>query len=138
MTRRLFVDTAPLLYAVGGAHPSRVACRSILAAAAEGELELHASVEAVQEFLFHRLRRDERSRAVDAARAVRELVVLHPFDAEVAATMLDVVESSHLGGRDAVHVATALTAGFDHIVSTDPDLDGVPGLRRFTPEEIVA
>lgn len=138
MTQRLFVDTAPLLYAVGGAHPLRAPCRSLLAAAAEGEVELHASVEAVQEFLFHRLRRDDRGRAAEAARAVRHLVVLHPFDAEVADLMLDIVESSQLGGRDAVHAATAFAAGFDQIVSTDSDLDGVPGLRRVTPEEVVA
>lgn len=136
MTRRLFVDTAPLLYAVGGAHPLRAPCRALLAASAEGRVELHASVEVVQEFLFHRLRRDDRARAVAAARAVREVLVLHPFDASVVSAMVDLVETSGVGGRDAVHAATALAAGFEEIVSTDPDLDAVPGLGRLAPETL--
>lgn len=133
MTRRLFVDTAPLLYAVGGEHPLRESCRALLAASGEGLVELHASVEVVQEFLFHRLRRDERARAVAATRAVREALVLHPFDAAVASAMVDLVEISGVGGRDAVHAATALGAGFEEMVSSDSDLDVVPGLRRVAP-----
>ena len=108
----------------------------LLAASADGLVELHASVEVVQEFLFHRLRRDDRPRAVAATRAVREALVLHPFDASVASAMVDLVEGSGIGGRDAVHAATALVAGFEEIVSTDSDLDVVPGLRRLSPDAL--
>lgn len=138
MTTSLFIDTAPLLYAVGDVHPMRAPCRALLAAAAEGRVELHASVEVVQEFLFHRMRRDERQKAVDAARMVRDLVLLHPFDAGVISEMLEIVSSSSLGGRGAVHAATARRAGFDHIVTTDGDFDRVPGLARSSPEEALA
>lgn len=136
MTQRLFVDTAPLLYAVGGEHRHRAACRRLLHSAQGGEVELHASVEVVQEFLFHRLRRTTREQAAQATRDVRDLLVLHPFDREVADVMIDLVEATGVGGRDAVHAATALTVGFDHIVTTDPDLDAVPGLRRLAPDTL--
>lgn len=135
MPVRLFVDTAVLAYAVGNEHPRRAACHQILVAAASGDAELHASVEAVQEFLFfRRLRRGDRVTAVAEARAVRDLLVLHPFDAGVVDAMVDLVAESEIGGRDAVHAATAQLAGFGSIVSTDRAFDAVPGLARLDPE----
>ena len=35
--------------------------------------------------------------------------------------------------RDALHAATALSAGCDSIVSTDADFDRLPGLKRVSP-----
>lgn len=133
MTRRLFVDTAVLALAVGSEHPLRATCRSLVEAAANGSVELHASAELVQEFCFHRLRRSSRADAVAQARDVAALCVLHPVDADVVDGMLGLVETTRLGGRDAVHAATALLHGFDAIVSPDQDFDGVPGLRRLDP-----
>lgn len=78
-------------------------------------MEFHASVELVQEFLFHRLRRVARAEAVAQARDVADLCVLHSVD------------------RDAVHAATALIDGFPAIVSPDRDFDFVVGLERIDP-----
>lgn len=41
--------------------------------------------------------------------------------------------SAALGGRDAVHAATALSHGFDELVTADRDVDAAPGLRRVGP-----
>ena len=130
---RLFLDTMVLAYAVGGDHPERAPCRAILAEAAEAGVELHASVEAVQEFLFHRLRREARTAAVRQTERIRDLLVLHPFDRDVVDRMLTLVEGCGIGGRDAVHAATALHVGFGSIVSTDQAFDVVPGLTRLAP-----
>jgi predicted nucleic acid-binding protein len=64
------------------------------------------------------------------------MCVLHPFDEVVLARALDLVMNSVLGGRDAVHAATALSLGFDHIVSADRDFDAAPGLRRIAPGDV--
>lgn len=133
MSRRLLVDTAVLAYAVGDEHPLRASCRAIVEAATIGEIELHGSVEVVQEFLFHRLRRGPRADAVSQARDVATICVLHPFDAQVAERMLQIVASTTVGGRDAVHAATALVQGFESIVSPDLAFESVPGLRRVDP-----
>jgi predicted nucleic acid-binding protein len=87
----------------------------------------------VQEFLFHRLRRGDRALAVQQARDVAALCVLHAFDAVVAARVLDLVASSDVRGRDAMHAATALLHGFESLVSPDRDFDDVPGLSRVDP-----
>ncbi|QOR70703.1 type II toxin-antitoxin system VapC family toxin [Ruania alkalisoli] len=133
VSRKVFVDTVILALAVGGESPHRAACRRILDGAANGEMELHLSAEALQELLFHRLRRGSRADAVAVVREVRAACVVHAFDEAVTDQMVDLVERSPIGGRDAVHAATALEAGFTEIVSLDRDFDQVPGLTRREP-----
>lgn len=135
MSPQLFVDTAVLAYAVGGPHPERDGCRAIVAAATAGKVEIHLSVEALQELLHHLLRREARERAVAVVRDVQGLCHTHAMDANVVEVMLDLVTQTHLRGRDAVHAATALIAGFDTIVSPDRDFDGVAGLARLDPQD---
>lgn len=136
MARALFLDTAVLAYATGDEHPLRAACRDLLDQASRGEIDLHISVEALQELLFHRLRRGGRAEAIAVVRAVWAGCHSHPFDDDVATLMLDLTARTHLGGRDAVHAATALSRGFGAIVSPDRDFDGVAGLARLDPAEL--
>jgi predicted nucleic acid-binding protein len=130
----LFVDTSVFLVAVGGEHEERESCRRLVTAAPR-EVRLHASVEAVQEFLFHRMRRVERASAVAQARALAASCVLHAFDETVLNAAVHLVGQTSVRGRDAVHAAGAIAAGFDSIVSLDEDFDGVPGLRRLSPAQ---
>lgn len=134
--RHVFIDTTILVHAFGGPSPERIAAQDIIMRAADDTLVLHASVEAVQEFLFHRIRRSDRGAAAEAARAVMGLCILHDFDSDILDRAIDLVSSTRLGGRDAVHVATALQHGFDSIVSSDRDFDDVPGLRRIGPSQV--
>lgn len=136
MTSLIWVDTSVLAYAAGGTHPQREPCRRLVAAAATRSVELHASVEMVQELLFHRVRRTARAEAVAQARFAADLCVLHPFDGALLSRALELVAVSELGGRDAVHAAAALLAGFTEIVSADRDFDAVPGLARRDPLEL--
>lgn len=66
---------------------------------------------------------------------VERLVVWHAFDLDILRAARDLMARSHVRGRDAVHAATALAAGFDTIVSTDRDFDGIPGLTRRDPRD---
>lgn len=135
MTRRLFVDTTVLAYATGGEHHERQASRTILATAQTGEIELHVSVEAIQEFLFHRMRRDDRERALKLTRDALDVCVVHELNLEVMSHAIDLVASTPLRGRDAIHAATALAHGFTAIVSSDTDFDGLADLPRVAPAE---
>jgi uncharacterized protein len=137
MSRRaVLVDTAVLAYALGGAHPMKQPCEEIVRAAGAGTLELHASVEMIQELLFHRMRRTGRAVAAGQARDAAALCALHDFDDHVLSRALDLVASSKtLGGRDAVHAATALQHGLLEIMSPDRAFDGIDGLRRIDPSD---
>lgn len=108
----------------------------LVAAATHGHAHLHASVELLQEFLFHRLRRTARAVAIRQTRDVQSLCTMHSFDQDIADRMLDLMEGTPIRGRDAVHAATAIAAGFGEIVSADADL-AVPGLDVIPPEAVL-
>lgn len=135
--RALFLDSTVLLHAVGGDDPARAPSRAVLALASRGEVLVHASVEMVQEVVHHRLRRGTAEEAVALATDAAGGFVLHPFDEAVQRRALALVRTGAVRGRDAVHAATALEAGFDAIVTTDKDFDHVPGLRRIDPADLV-
>ncbi len=130
-----FLDATIILLAAGEPSTAQRACRSFLEAQAASGSTLHMSVEGVQEVLFHRMRMVDRGTAVAEARDVQEMVVLHRFDEGVLQTAISLVATSTVRGRDAVHAATAIRAGFDAIVTTDSDFDGIPGLRRIDPRD---
>ena len=141
MTFHVLVDTALLAYVYGGDHEYREPCRRIVTLAMNGQVELHASVEMIQEFLFHRMRKTSSSIAVRQAREVSRLCTLHDFDERVLEESFVVIEETStrgpgIGGRDAVHAATAITAGLDSIVSPDRVFDQVASLTRIDPIEL--
>lgn len=135
MTRELYLDAAVGIYAIGAASPAKASCIRLVERAAEGELTLHASVETIQEFCLHRMRRTGRSAAVAEAEHLSSLVVLHDFDRVVLDQSLRLIETTSVRGRDAVHAATALVHGLTQIVSPDHAFDGVPGLTRLDPAD---
>lgn len=130
------VDTAVFAYALGGPHRQRSACRRVVERAVADELRLQASVEMVQELLHHRMRRTDRATAVQQARDAGELCTVHAFGPAVLARALNLVVTTQLRGRDAVHAATAIENGITAIVSPDTDFDGVAGLARISPEDL--
>lgn len=132
------MDTNVFLYARGGEHPYRPACRQILRAAQLQRITLEASVELVQEFTHVLLRRSvPRLQVLSEADEVAAQCRLRDFDADVLRTALGLLHRhEHLASRDAVHAATALRAGLTDVVSTDRAFDSVDGLRRVDPIEL--
>lgn len=135
---RLFVDSTVLVHATGDEAVTRAAARGLIARVSDGSVSLHASTEAIQELVHHRMRRANRERAVHAAHEILAACVVHAFDHTVLGRALTLIETTRVRGRDAVHAATALQHGFDQIVSSDSDFDGIPGLTRVSPAEAAA
>ena len=136
----VFLDTAVLMYAAGGAHPLRDPCRRVLRQVADGELEAVTSAEVVPEIL-HRYTRIGRA-ATGAALARASLDLLAPVPPLTHALMRrlpDLVERypDH-AARDLVHVATCLHEGIREIISPDRGFDGVDGIRRIDPADFAA
>lgn len=138
MRQSWFVDTSVLLLAAGGEHPDREPSRVFLDTAVSTGLAVHASIEAMQEYHFHRMRVADRPRALRETRALLAVLHLHEVTAAVFRRSLSVVESTPLRGRDALHAATALEAGFDRIVTLDRDFVHVPGLVAVHPRDATA
>ena len=136
MTASYFVDSATLLYAVGGPHDNRASTQALVRSATESRCRLHVNTEVIQEFLWHRLRRVGRDTAVADTRDVRVLCVTHPISDATVDAMINLVESTGLRGRDALHAASALEAGFDTIVTPDRGFLAVSGLRVVHPSDV--
>ena len=131
MSTAVLVDTSVFAYALGGEHAAREGCRRFLRDSRGQGLELHASVEMVQELTFHRMRMATTATAVEQGRLAGRTCILHPFDERVLDAALSLMADGSLRGRDAVHVATASLSGISTIVSTDPAFDGI--LERLDP-----
>lgn len=133
----VLLDAAVFVYAVGGEHPLREPCRAVLNRGTDGRAVLSASVEAIQEFVHHRLRRtNDRGRAANEGMAAAGTCTLFDFTEEVLRHSLSLIrEHPTIRGRDAVHAATALLHGIDTIVSPDTAFDGIPRLTRVSPED---
>lgn len=134
--RHVFVDANVFAYAFGEESAYRGPCLALVEHASAGVLRFHASVEAVQEVLHHRMRRTTREAALRETAAMTATCVLHDFDRAVLDKGIELVSTAPIRGRDAVHAATALLAGFDEIVTTDATFANVPGLRRVDPADL--
>lgn len=134
MTRYL-VDTNVFLYARGLDHPYRQPCRTVLAAAGDGQVRLEASTEVMQEFVHVLLRRGASGGdAADETADVRRQCRVHPFDDEVLTLALGMIRQyPHLGARDAVHAATAVVVGIAQILSADQVFDSLAEVDRIDP-----
>ncbi len=134
MSARIFIDSNVLLYAVGSDHSWRRACADLVERITLGDVEAHGSVEVIQEFLFHRMRRAGRALAIRQADRIADVISLHAFDESVWRGARNLVETTTIRGRDAVHAATALAHGFSEIVTVDGAFAAVPGLTPVRPE----
>jgi uncharacterized protein len=139
-TGPILLDSAVPLYAVGEQGAMQGSCRTILVAIAAGRLDAFASVEMLQEFLFHRLRRTQNAaRSVTEARDLQAVLTVLDFGSSVLDASLALVEEVQtVRGRDAVHAATALVFDIPVIVTPDHAFNDVPGLRRLDPAELAA
>ncbi|OJU42387.1 MAG: hypothetical protein BGN97_07670 [Microbacterium sp. 69-10] len=129
----VLVDANVVIYALGHAEPQRTRCRAFLEDLWSGTGRGYASVEMVQEVVHHRLRRGGRADAVNDARDMSKLLIVLDFDHEVLERSLELIETTSIRGRDAVHAATALAYGIETIASSDPAFDGIPGITRVDP-----
>lgn len=140
MTRG-FVDSNVFIYALGGDHPHREACRRLVTDLARGELAGEISTEVVQEVVHVRRRRAGSSG--DAVRRGREILAwglpIHDFTrADLELALMLAADQPRLPLRDAAHVATAQNRGIGVIVSTDRDFDSIDSIERVDPADEAA
>lgn len=129
----VLVDSSVVLHALGGESPYRPPCRALLQDLLAGTGRAYASTEMIQEVVHHRMRRATRDQALTEVRTLMPMFVLLNVDHEVLELSLELIEHTHLRGRDAVHVATAKAYGIGAIASSDAGFDDVPGIHRIDP-----
>jgi len=132
---QVFLDTNVFLYAVGAAHPLRVACAKVLRRVAEGSLDATINSEVIQEILYVLIRRGRRADALklanDLASLFPDLLAVTRDDLLSACELLE--QYPRLSVRDAVHIGTMLRNGLRTVVSVDSDFDQISEIRRIAP-----
>jgi uncharacterized protein len=127
----IFVDSNVPMYLIGGEHPNRDRARTLLEVAVAARQRLVTDAEAFQE-IVHRYVSIHRRQAIEPAwnalgKLVDEVFPIEPEDVERARQL---VMTSQLGGRDALHTAVMQRRDVAEILTFDPAFDRIPGIRR--------
>jgi predicted nucleic acid-binding protein len=131
----IVLDTTVLVYAKGGAHPLREACRALMEAIVERAIVATTTPEVIQEFAHVRSRRTGRAVAtVEARDLIGALSPLLTVDVDSLSVGLRVYEvTPGLGSFDAVLAAAAIGLSADALVSADRAFAKVTGLTHLDP-----
>lgn len=134
------LDTGVVIYAIGREHPYREPCRAIISQLEELPHQFTINAEMLQEVLDVFSNKRAIETGIDA---LTNLLALFPdpipiTGADIGLASRLIGQTAGISVRDAVHAATVIGHGLEGIVSTDRDLDRIPGLRRFDPAELAA
>ena len=127
----IFVDSNIPMYLVGAEHPNKAAARMLLERAiTDGEI-LVTDAEVLQEILHRSVAIDRRDAIGPASDALLGVVdEVFPVERGDVERARDLVLTTPLSARDAVHVAIMRRRGVDRIMTFDRAFDGIDGVAR--------
>ena len=128
----IFVDSNIPMYLVGADHSNKAAARVLLERAiTDGEI-LVTDAEVLQEILHRYVAIDRRDAIGPASDALLGVVdEVFPVERSDVERARNLVLTTPLSARDAVHVAIMRRRGVDRILTFDRGFDGVEGLVRI-------
>lgn len=128
----ILVDSDIPMYLVGSEHPNKAAARAMLEVAVARRERLVTDAEVLQEILHRYVAIDRRASiqpAMDALLAVVDEI--YPVELADVTRARDIVISSRLSARDALHVAIMQRHGIGRIMTFDDDFATLPGIVRY-------
>lgn len=128
----ILVDSNVPMYLVGADHPNKAVARSLLELAVARRERLVTDAEVIEEILHRYAAIDRRTfiePAVDALLGVVDEV--YPIELADVTRARDIVLSSRLTARDAIHVAIMQRHGIARIMTFDLDFVELPGIRLY-------
>ena len=132
----IYIDTNVVLAAAGSRQdPSARACRVILSAIGNGQLEGVVSCEVLQELLHTADWRQARAAGLELTELASQLF---PHARPISAATLTracvlLRKNPRLGVRVAHHLAAMQEAGITEVIADDLDFGLVSGIRRLAP-----
>lgn len=127
----IFVDSNVPMYLVGAEHPNKDRSRQLLEIAIAARERLVTDTETFQEILHRYVAIGRRDAIEPAWHALRRVVDdVYPVEPEDVERARDLVLTSRLGARDALHAAIMQRHGIVEILTFDAAFDAVPGIRR--------
>ncbi len=137
--KQVFIDTNIPIYAAGKPHKHKQPCAEVIMDMAKGEIRAVSSTEVLQEILHRHCLTKERAKGLRMLQEFRELLSdIFPVtikEINLAATLIE--KHINIEARDAIHIATMLINDIKLICSTDKHFDGIPGIKRIDPGELI-
>ena len=132
------IDANVLIYARGGFHPYRDACRRLLAEVEADREDANVDAEVLQEVMHVYWYRKQLERGLDY---LERLLVVFPTPLPVTGDIISATReilAAHpgLGPRDCIHAAVVLNHGLEAIISADRAFDEIPEIKRLDPLEL--
>ena len=127
----IFVDSNIPMYLVGAEHPNKAAARAQLERAiTDGEI-LVTDAEVLQEILHQYVAIDRRDAILPASDALLGIVdEVFPVERGDVERARQIVLTTPLSARDAVHLAIMRRRGVDRIMTFDRAFDSIAGITR--------
>jgi predicted nucleic acid-binding protein len=130
-----FLDANLIMYSLGGPHPLRDPCKSILEKIKDGTVQVVTNTEVLQEILYRYFSIRKQTLGELAYSSLIDLCEeIFPVTVQDTDRALELLKGyPDITSRDAIHAATMLNQGIKDILSTDPHFDLIPGIRRIDP-----
>lgn len=130
-----FLDANLIMYSLGGPHPLRDPCKSILERIKNGIVRVVTNTEVLQEILYRYFSIKKQTLGELAYSSLIDLCEeIFPVTVQDTDRVLELLKGyPDITSRDAIHAATMLNRGIKDILSTDPHFDLIPGIRRIDP-----
>ena len=133
------LDANIIVYSLGQAHPYKESCVKVMVKVSQNTSDFAVDAELLQEILHIFQRRRDLETGI---RASEYLVNLFSMVIPITVNEIKLASSlmpryPRLSARDAIHAAVVQTHGLEGIVSTDRAFDGIVGLKRYDPAELI-
>ncbi len=130
-----FLDANLVMYSVGGPHPLRTPCITVIKKIKAGEVSAATNTEVLQEILHRYFSIGKPQIAESAYTSMIQLcVTVFPVTLAETNRALELMKANpEITSRDAIHAATMLNNGIKEIISTDTHFDLIPGIKRTDP-----
>jgi len=128
----IFIDSNVPMYLVGTDHPNKATARRLLERAITDGERLVTDAEVLQEILHRYVAINRRDAILPATLALVDVVDdVFPVERVDVNRARQIVLTTQLSARDAVHLAIARRRGIDRILTFDLAFDGLDGIQRY-------
>jgi predicted nucleic acid-binding protein len=129
----ILVDSNIPMSLVGASHPNKTAARSLLEVAVARRERLVTDVEVIQEILHRYVAIDRRPFIEPCVDVLLDLVdEVYPIELVDVSNARNIVLTSKLSARDAIHVALMQRHGIARVMTFDTDFAAVPGISLYS------
>lgn len=137
--KRVFIDTAPIIYLIEGNRRNQKSILSIFEANDQGKFQLHTSIITLTEVLVRPLQLGRK----DLAKSYENILLnspnlsIHELDIAASIKAAEIRAGKKLKTPDAFQIATALNCGADFFLTNDKALKSIKEIKVLILDDLI-